>query len=267
MVLKHRVALDGVELDSIDDRIMISRVETGDGKENISTVSLWDGVSGSRVTAVHRDSLDVTVKFRIRLKKRQMAEREEVLEKVNIWAAAGGVLTTNNKPGRKITVFRAQAAGTGDPWDWTKEYSIIFRACGVPFWQESEPTTVTVTGTQATAEITAGGSEPTAAEVSFTNTSGSSCGSFTVQIGEESIGLSSLALAAGETLVIDRPDNGKRCYTRIRIRSTGGVWRSVLEKRSSGSYEALTVMPGTNSILMIAQRTGEMTVSVCGRFA
>ena len=30
MQLMHRVALDGVELDSVDSRIMISKIDTGD---------------------------------------------------------------------------------------------------------------------------------------------------------------------------------------------------------------------------------------------
>ena len=67
MQLRHRVALDGVQLDSVDSRIMIQRIETGDGKENISAVSLMGG-SGSRVTNIHRDSIEITVKFCIRLK-------------------------------------------------------------------------------------------------------------------------------------------------------------------------------------------------------
>ena len=56
MQLKHRVALDDVQLDSVDDRIMISKIETGDGKENIQLASLWGEVAGSRVTSMHRDS-------------------------------------------------------------------------------------------------------------------------------------------------------------------------------------------------------------------
>ena len=69
MQLKHRVALDGIELDSIDDRIMIQKVETADGKESVSTVDLFGVGSGSRVTSIHRSTLDVTVKFTIRLRK------------------------------------------------------------------------------------------------------------------------------------------------------------------------------------------------------
>ena len=267
MQLKHRVALDGVELDSIDYRIMIQKIEVADGKENINTVSLLGG-SGSRVTNIHRDYLDITVKFTIRLRKTEMAEREEILEKVNAWAFAGGWLTTNYKENRKIRVFRAQAAGAGDPWDWTKVYQIVFRACGVPYWQEKNAETAMFTNVSSKS-ITFGvnGSEKSVLDVQFKNTSGSTINSFSINTGEASMTFSSLALANGETLVIDHADNGKRNNLRIRIRGTSGSYRSAMAKRTSGSGNELTISPGTHTVTMSAGGAGAITVSCNGRFA
>ena len=157
------MALDGIELDSVDDRIMISKIETGDGKENIQTVGLWGDGAGSRVTGIHRDSFEITVKFRIRLKKRDMAEREEVVEKANAWAAGGSTLTVNYKENRMIRVFPAQFATAGDPWEWTREYAIVFRACGVPYWQEREPESVRRTNVSSAAMVFGVISRPTSA--------------------------------------------------------------------------------------------------------
>ena len=267
MQLKHRVALDGVELDSIDYRIMIQKIEVADGKENISTVSLFGG-SGSRVTNIHRDCLDITVKFTIRLRKTEMAAREEILEKVNAWAFAGGWLTTNYKENRKIKVFRAQAAGAGDPWNWTKEYAIVFRACGVPYFQEKNAETAMFTNVSSK-NITFGvnGSEKSVLDVQFKNTSGSTINSFTISTGEASMTFSSLGLANGETLVIDHHDTGKKNILRIRIRSTAGVYRSAMAKRTSGSGNELTISPGTHTVAMTAGGAGTITVSCNGRFA
>ena len=269
MQLKHRVALDGVQLDEVDYRIMIQKIETGDGKENINTVSLMGG-SGSRVTNIHRDSLDVTVKFTIRLRKTEMAAREEILEKVNAWAFAGGWLTTNYKGNRKIRVFRAQAAGAGDPWNWTKEYAIVFRACGVPYWQEEEPNSVQkLSVSSANLVVGVNGSEKTVLEAEFKNTSGSSCSTFSIGTsdGSASLSFTDLGLANGETLVIDHDDNGKRCNLRLRIRSAGGVYRSVMNKRAAASSDDLVVSPGTRTVQFTAQRTGTITVRCRGRFA
>lgn len=267
MQLKHRVALDGVQLDEVDYRIMIQKIETGDGKENINTVSLMGG-SGSRVTNIHRDYLDITVKFTIRLRKTEMAAREEILEKVNAWAFAGGWLTTNYKENRKIRVFRAQAAAAGDPWNWTKEYVIVFRACGVPYWQERQAEQVMFTNV-ASKNITFGvkGSEKSVLDVQFKNTSGSTINSFTIGTGEASMSFSSLSMANGETLVIDHQDTGKKNLLRIRIRGTAGSYRSAMAKRSTGSSNELTISPGTHTVSMTAGGAGTIIVSCNGRFA
>ena len=267
MQLRHRVALNGVELDSIDPRIMIQRIETGDGKENINTVSLMGG-SGSRVTSIHRDSLDITVKFTIRLRKTEMADRETVIEKVNAWAFAGGWLTTNYKENRRIRVFRAQAAGAGDPWEWTKEYALVFRACGVPYWQEEEPASATVENvSSANISLSVAGSEKSVLEAEFRNTSGSTVSTLTISTGEASMTFSDLGLANGETLVIDHNDNGKRNYLRIRIRSSGGTYRSAMSKRSAGSGNELTISPGSRTVTLTAGGAGTAKVSCSGRFA
>ena len=58
MQLRHRVSLNGIQLDAQDSRILIKGIEEVAAKDQISTVSLW-GADGSRVTGQHRDSLDV----------------------------------------------------------------------------------------------------------------------------------------------------------------------------------------------------------------
>lgn len=267
MLLRHRVALDGIQLDEVDGRIMIQRIETADGKENISTISLA-GSSGSRVTSVHRDSLDITVRFTIRLRKTEMADRETILEKVNAWAYHGGWLTTNYKGNRRIRVFRAQAAGAGDPWEWTKTYAIIFRACGVPYWQEAEPEALSRTNTSSeTLTVGVSGNVESVMEATFQNTSGSTINTFSLDTGESKMVFSGLGLANGETLAIDHDDSGKKCVLRIRIRSTGGVWRSALNKRTQESSDDLFVTPGVHRVTMQAGGRGKITVRCSGRFA
>jgi len=264
MQLKHRVALNGAQLDAVDDRIIIRRVETGDPKINVSTVGL--PADGSRVTAMTRESIDVTVKFCIRLKKKCMADREAVLEKVNAWAAMGGKLTTNFKTDRKIMVFLAQPATAGDPWDWTKEYTLVFRACGVPYWQEDAGTSTSKTAVSSSSfSMTVKGSARSVLDASFKNTSGSTVNTLTLNTGEAEMSFTGLGLANNETLEIDHEDNGKRCVPRIRIKGTGGAYRSALDKRS-GSND-LYVTPGSRTITLTAGGAGNLTVTSCGRFA
>ena len=255
-----------MQLDEVDSRIMIQKIETGDGKENINTVSLTGG-SGSRVTSVHRDSIDITVRFTIKLRKTEMADREEILEKANAWAYSGGWLTTNYKENRRIRVFRAQAAGAGDPWDWTKVYAIVFRACGVPYWQEENPQALMRTNTLSESmTLGVNGSEKSVVEASFRNTSGSTVNTFSLDTGESQMAFSGLGLANGETLIIDHDDNGKKNLLRMRIKS-GSSYRSVMTKRSQESSNDLEISPGVHTIRMTAGGRGTITISASGRFA
>lgn len=266
VLLRHRVQLDGVQLDEVDDRIMIQRIETGGIKENVNTVSLG-GDSGSRVTGMHRDSIDITVKFTIRARKTEMAEREAVLEKANAWAYAEGWLTTNYKENRRIRVFRAKAAEAGDPWEWTKVYSIVFRSCGVPYWQETSPQAVMRTNT-ASENLTIGvnGSEKTAMEASFLNTSGGTIQTFGLDTGESMMTFSRLNLANGETLIIDHEDDGRSAVLRLRIKGASG-YRSILDRRDPESSDELWVSPGVHQVQMTAAGAGKITISASGRFA
>ena len=99
MRLMRRAALNGVQLDEIDNRILIQKIEPASGKDQFNAVSLWDR-PGNRVNKKHRDYVDVTVTFSMDIKKNAFTERSEVFEKVMSWAMGGGWLTLSQKPER-----------------------------------------------------------------------------------------------------------------------------------------------------------------------
>ncbi len=266
MILRHRVALNGVQLDSVDSRIMITKIEEGEGKEQMNSVSLYGG-SGCRVTSLHRDYLDVTVKFQIRLRKREMTEREEVLDKVNAWACKGGWLSMSYKENRRIYVFRQQAASMGDAWNWTREYAITFRACGVPYWQQENANRVQRGGT-AGEDLTFGvdGTADSVLDVQFQNTCGSTVSTLTIRTEKSVFYFSALGLGNYETLIIDHPDNSKLCVPRIRIYGSG-VYRSAMGKRAPGSSDELFIPPGSSRVQFSANGSGTLSLACYGRFA
>ena len=264
MILSRRVALDGAQLDQVDERILIQAVEAGAGKDTVSATPLYGG-SGSRVTNRHRESLDIAVKFTINEKSYHPEERADVLERVVAWAANGGWLTVNYKPGRKIRVIAAQLPGEGDARK-RNQYTITFRAYGVPYWQ-SDPAKATVSGTDASGGIEIPGSAETLADVQVQNISGMTVESVVVGVGDSRFHFGSLGLGGNETLVIDHQDDGEMCLLRIRIKSAGGVYRSVMDKRIGYSSDDLRVKPGAATVLLRAQRSCRMTVSCPGRFA
>lgn len=240
MILKRRVALDGAYLDEVDDRIVVKGIAPDEGKYQESS-SRTGGRDGTRITNRQRDSLDIKVTFAIRCGKREMAAREEILEAVGQWAAAGGNLTVNYRPERKIYVRLEGFPAAGDPWEWTKDYTITFRAYGIPYWRDVNRTVVaTAVGTTGSGTIGINGSVRSAASVELTNLSGANMDMASIVVGGNTMQFAGLAMASGETLVIDRNDEGTQV---IAIEGAGGVRRSALDKRNAWSADEFWISP------------------------
>lgn len=267
MQLTRRVALNGQQLDAVDSRIVISSVEPQDGRENITAADTAAGF-GQRITGRRRSTLDIIVKFRILEKGHSVAgetNRALVLEKVNAWAAAGGVLTTNYKAGRQLNVVLAQAPGEGSLWDYTKEFTMTFRAYAIPYWEQENANSIVIGGSAATGSGTAAidGSAKTQVNAQLYNNSGKEINTATVKVGSNTMEFSALALAGGETLVIDHTGDG---LVRIRIRSTSGGYRSAMAARSTSSANDFMVSPGNTACSFTAQRACRLTVSWRARY-
>jgi len=266
MILQRRVALNGIWMDELDDRIVISGIEPGSGKENITATDSAAGY-GQRVTGNRRSTLDLVVRFKFMLRSKTeelMAERSQLLEKVNAWAAAGGVLTVNYKPNRQLNVILVQAPGEGSLWDYTKEFSLTFRAYDIPYWEDEEANTAVIGGSTQTDEgaCTIEGSANTQADVILENMSGANIKGCTVSVGGKTMAFSQATLAANEALVIDHV-NG---LVRIRIRSAGGTYTSAMALRESSSADDFMVSPGACALSYSAQRACRMTVSWRNRY-
>lgn len=264
MVLQRRVALNGVWLDEIDSRIVISGIEPGDGRENITAVDAASGF-GQRITGQRRSTLDLVVRFRIYEHGKTelgMTERATLLEKINAWAAPGGVLTVNYKPGRRLNVILAQAPGEGSLWDYTKEFQLAFRAHSVPYWEDKTESTVQIGGNLAAEDgaFTTEGSAETQADVLLENMSGAICKGCIVAVGGKTMTFSALTLGANEALVIDHKDG----LVRIRVRDAGGGYSSAMALRE-GANDFL-VAPGAHAISYSAQRACRMTVNWRNRY-
>ena len=158
MITRHRVSLNGIQLDQVDSRIVIQNVSENAGKEQV-TATARAGRWGQRMTQRRRDFLDVTVTFGIDVKKRGMQTRETILEAVNAWAKDGGLLRLNYRENRRLRVVQVDPPGAGDPWNWTGTYNLTFRAYASPWWEEdTEYATCTVeAGTSGSERITIGG--------------------------------------------------------------------------------------------------------------
>lgn len=263
MICARRAALNNVFLDEVHEKIVIHSIEPGDGKESINASSAAAGY-GQRVTGARRDTLDVAVKFAIDIHKDNMNGRSEALEAANAWAAIarnGAWLTLNYKNNRRLFVKLVQAPGEGSLWEYTTDFTITFRAYGLPYWEEEVANSITFGGGAASGSGTAqiGGSAETQCDVELANMSGMTINNCTVSVGGKTMTFSSLGLGNGEALVIDH-NNG---LVRIRIRN-GGSYRSAMANRS-GANDVM-VSPGNNGCSFRADRACRMTVSWRSRF-
>ena len=187
----------------------------------------------------------MVVKFRLMEHGRDvtaLGERAEILEKVNAWAAPGGVMTVNYKTGRQLNVILVQAPGEGSLWDYTKEFTLTFRAYAVPYWEDSTESTETI----ATADdsgsknITVVGSAQAQIDFEAVNASGTTVDEITLTAGGKTMSFADLALADGAKLVVDHVDG------LVRIRKTSsGAYVDAMANRTADSADDFLVAPGT----------------------
>lgn len=254
MILSRRVSLDNKQLDEISNRIVITGVEEAAGKDTLNTAAAA-GWMGTRITQQRRDTLDVTVKFRILAEKRMLSTRETVLERVNEWAGAnsGGWLRLSHKPNRRLQVILVQPAAMMDPWNWTNEYTLVFRAYSVPYWEYDGQGVVNWTTptpkASGTGTITVGGSAKTQADVFIANRSGKDINNISVSIGGRTIAFRGLALQANKQLIIAHNRTAEACIPTFRIGNT-----SVMAARTPESADEFDLTPGSKNVKWTADR-------------
>ena len=256
MILSKRVSLHGVQLDELHEAIVIRSIDPGVPKETINAVSRMGGW-GQRVTGEHWDTLEVSVTYAIDVPKHNMALRRQIFDAVNVWALGKGWLTVNWMEGRRFYVDKVIIPGSGDLWNWTDEFTLVFRAYNIPFWQDELPSQAT-SGTAASGRvyIPVAGTVQTVLNVDVRNRSGMTINNLWVQANGNRITLSNLGLGGSSTLTIDHTASG---LLRVRIGST-----SVYGKYTGA--DDLTVTPGTVAVDFAADRAVTVTAQAYGRW-
>ena len=255
MKLSRRIALGGQQLDEVDEAVVIRSIDIGTTRETVQTVAMMGG-SGQRVTGRHWDTIDVSVSYAINIPKKQLAERRAVFDAVNAWAMAKGWLTVNYMTGRRLYVDNVTLPSSADLWGWTEEFTIVFRAYAVPFWQDA-------TATVSTGEtITVPGMVKTVCDAELTNESGDTVDSLTLTVGDSSFYFEELGLEDDEVLRISHGNDG---ILMIQIVNGPVFSRSAMDSRTGESDDDLYVEPGTNAITVSAEGV-TWSVSCCGRY-
>ena len=263
MIQSRRASLDGVQLDEIDDAVVIRKVDTGVAHEAVQAANRMGGF-GQRMTMQHWETLEVNVTFAIDIRKEDLERRREVFDAVMAWAKKKGWLQTNEQPGKRMYAEKVVLPAAGDLREWTKEYTIIFRAYGVPFWQEESPAVLTVESiTSGTRAFEVKGLERTVANVTAKNISGQTIKDITITVGGNAFIFKNINMTASETLVITHTEDG---LLKIRAETTS-TSRSVYNLRTKESADDFYVEPGSVAVQVSSTRAVKLTVEAAGRWA
>ena len=255
MILSRRVALDNIQLDSLDSSIVIRSFDPGTPKEAISAVDRMGG-AGQRVTMKHWQVLEATLVFAIDVPKRNMARRTQVFDLVKSWALKKGWLTFNGMNSVQMWVEQVVVPSRGDLRTLDDEYTIIFRNYNVPFWLNKTHTTATETVDTGVFDITIPGDVETVLNAQITNSSGGTIDAIKIGIDGHQLVFTAMTLGNGETLVINHGTDG------ILRTTVDGV--SVYGKLT-GSDDLVT-RPGARTVSVECEGLLNVVVSCQGRF-
>lgn len=259
-----RVALDGVQLDELDPSIVIRSIDPGTTQENVTTANMMGG-AGTRITGEHWTTLEATVVYAIDIPKTQLQERRRVFDLVNDWAAQKGWLTVSWMKGKRMQVDKVVFPSSGFLWEWTAEFTLVFRGYNVPFWRDSTSTTAkskTTSGGSVSIEL--GGQVTTTLAATFENKSGKQIDNITITVKSGSTQVSrmvfaNLALGGSDSLVIDHN------HGVLRIRKKSGNTYTSAYAKFTGSDD-LWAEPGESTVEFTADRAVVLTVSGVGRY-
>lgn len=254
------IALNGVELHSISNAIVIQGISEQSPNWNIATGAKAEAI-GQFVNRFEKRYREVSVRFALAI-KRDMPLRVAIIQQVNAWAAKGGVLSVDYRDGQRLRVICA-ALPTINTDKWAEDYTITFRAYRVPFWESVEKTQVTISAaTSGTTTMnlreTAGGKLCAIA----TNGSGSALTSLGVFANGKRIALTDMSVASGSSVVIDYDEND---IQRIR-KVTGSSSTSILEYRTTDSDDYVPLEFGSNTIIVSSGVAVSWTLYTYGRW-
>lgn len=255
MIMRYRCAIDGKELDAIDESIYITDIRETAPK--MRTESVLNAIySGTRITRRTRQSLSVKISFAIR--ERDVFQRQRIMQQINAWAKEG-YLTLSTRPGQRLRVIPEALPATDSALRWWDTLTMDFAAYALPYWQDQIPTSAVLSGTEGTKTVFVPGDaweeEDVFVEADVTNKGSASMNALTLTAGDTYFRFASLNLPPGKTLNITYEDDGI-----LRILTDGA---SALAKRLPESSDDLRLPIGKSGALSVS---ADQSVSMTYRF-
>jgi hypothetical protein len=262
MRTKTSASLNGIDLSTLDGRIVLQGIDESEPNWNITMVSRA-GKYGQRVTGTEKRYREITVRFAI-AEHRDMASREAIIQRVRDWAAKGGWLTLTYRPMERLSVICVKMPAINGITKWAEAYAITFRSQGAPEWEAAVPDQASASGGSGNATLDVIPSAGGPLQVEAVNNSGSACSSISLSAAGQYMAFSGLGLADGETFRIRYDEQNMQ---HIEIVAEGGAVRSVLAKRTPASWDDIMISQGRKAISYSADASLSWKIYVHGRYA
>lgn len=240
--MKTRVeaTLGGVKFSDLHQKLILQAVEEAAPNWNIAATSTASQY-GQRIGTFEKRYRDITIRFAVN-EIHNLTEREDILQAVRDWAAAGGWLELSYKQGKRIFVtVQAMPAQTGIT-KWAENYSLVFRAWGMPEWESSEAASVSARGTTGTARLNVPASGGGLMRIEAVNNTGTTCNVISVTAGGQQMTFAGLGLAGGQTFRLEY-DESNGYLQKITV---GNV--SMISARSTDSADDFKLPSGETAI-------------------
>lgn len=197
------VILNGASILTASNKIIAVRAPENPIQNEV--ISETNGVlSGRNIIDQRRADLNISVFVKIR-ELYDMPARMEVVNRLNTWAAAGGILKISYRPGMQLPVKLIKPAAPGDILDYNTEIELLFAANGLPFWQDATQTVENLS--TGSGSIAIPGNAPTT--VDFTIICNSSVSDLTLTIAGKTLSFSDIGAQSGDAITITHDDFGR----------------------------------------------------------
>lgn len=257
MRTRYIVALNGVELSALAPEIIVTDITHSAPVRELKTSDIA-GRNGKLYTRTVTSSTGVTVYFEIHTQ--DVRRRALIMEDVQRWAMPGGVLTTGDRPDRRLGVVCESLPAVGSALKWTGSCSVGFTAYAVPFWEDETPRSVSISGNGSKSLYVPGFAAPAGVEAKVKNTGSVAITSVRLTAGKTFMEFTGLSLASGQTMTVSHDERG---LLTARIGEM-----SVLANRTAASSDELELEPGTTATLSVSTNgTASTTFEVRGRYA
>lgn len=248
---RYSATLNNISLESINDDILILDIQYKATSFNDNTFNVAKR-NGARFVDRIFETNEVSITFEIHSYSTQ--KRQAICNDVVRWAKNGGILETSDRVGQFL-----QCVCTGFPViesskNWTNPVTITFTAYAYPFWQEKEPSKLTLTGSSQSGTLYVPGNVD-GAFVSASIKANASLSSVALTVNSRTLTISGLSVSANQTINIAYDENA---IQSIKVGST-----SLLNKRT-GVDDLLAKCGENNSISVSASASVTATIQVKG---